>query len=428
LIQTKQTGSVWELTAPAAPDTLPLSTDIDTDVLIIGGGFSGLSTALHLHDSALDIVLIEAHSIGWGASGRNGGHVLPLIRKDPKAIIDQLGVENGERLIRMVGASADTVFSLIKQYGIQCDLENNGWIQAVHSQQQLKIAKDRYEQWQSYDADMEILDQEQVASYMGTNTYVGGLLVKAGGHINPLAFSRGMAQAAIDKGVKIFTETPAIAMEPVDKRWQITTPTGTINANKVVVATAAYSDGLWPGLQKSYLPFYLYNVATKPLTEDVRATVLPGKHPVTDTRGDAHVFHYDGAGRLITGGTFIFPFNWENRLITHATKVLFETFPQIRSPQFELGHLWRGKIAMTADILPHLHVLAPNVFTWLGCNARGIALSTCMGAVLADAVNEVPTKEWALQPVSMELISAHAFSNLMTNIMLAYYRFRDKVM
>jgi len=217
-------------------------------------------------------------------------------------------------------------------------------------------------------------------------------------------------------------------MQQIDKRWQITTPTGTIRADKVVIATAAYTDSLWPGLQKSFLPFYLYNVATKPLAASVCSSVLPGRQPVTDTRGDAHVFHYDAAGRLITGATFIFPISWENRIITHARNVLFATFPQIESPQFELEHIWQGKITMTADVLPHLHILAPNVFTWLGCNARGIALSTRMGAVLADAVNEVPTQDWPLQPVKMQAIPAHTLSRLLTSVMLASYRFRDKFM
>jgi glycine/D-amino acid oxidase-like deaminating enzyme len=428
LSQTNNNTSVWELSAPAAPETKQLSADIFTDVLIIGGGYSGLSTALHLQESALDVVVIEANSIAWGASGRNGGHVLPLIRKDPNAIIQQLGLQQGERLIRMVGTSADYVFSLVDRYGIDCDAEQNGWIQAIHSQQQMSISQSRFEQWQAYDANMEMLDRQKIAELMGTDAYVGGMLVKSGGHINPLAFARGLAQVVIKNGVKIFTHTPAMTMEKIDNRWQILTPTGTITANKVVLATAAYGDALWSGLQKSFLPFYLYNIATKPLDPVIRSTILPGRQPVTDSRGDAHVFHYDSAGRLITGGTFIFPVNWQSRLVRHAKQVLSSTFPQIQSPEFELEHVWRGKIAMTTDVLPHIHQLAPNVYSWVGCNARGITLSVQMGAVLADALNEVSTQDWALQPVKMEIIPAHAFSRLMTSIMLGYYRVRDKFM
>jgi glycine/D-amino acid oxidase-like deaminating enzyme len=181
-------------------------------------------------------------------------------------------------------------------------------------------------------------------------------------------------------------------------------------------------------LKKSFLPFYLYNIATKPLESELQASVLPGRQPVTDTRSDSHVFHYDAAGRLISGGTFIFPTGWERRIVRHVESVLTETFPQLQNPQFELDYLWRGKISMTADILPHCHILAPNVYTWLGCNARGIALATRMGAVLADAVNEVGVESWPLRPTAMKPIPAQEFSRLMTSVMLACYRLRDKVM
>ncbi len=421
-------GSIWELSAPAAPELSALDTELDTDVLIIGAGFSGLSTALHLQDYALDVVLIESHCIGWGASGRNGGHVLPLIRKDPQAIIEHCGLKQGEALIHMIAESADYVFSLIERYGIECDAEKNGWIQAIHSEQQLKVSRDRYQQWLPYNSEMQLLDAEQTAQLMGTSTYPGALLVKSAGHINPLAYCHGLAKQVLKHGVRIFTDTPALSMQRQGERWKVSTPEGTIIADKVVLATAAYSDDLWPGLKKSFLPFYLYNIATKPLAEDLQRSVLPGRHPVTDSRSDSHVFHYDSAGRLITGGTFIFPVAWERRMQKHAQVVLRATFPQIENPQFESGHLWRGKISMTADILPHCHILAPNVFTWLGCNARGIALATRMGAVLADAVNEVSPDKWPLQPTDMQPIPAHEFSRLMTSIMLAYYRLRDKVM
>jgi glycine/D-amino acid oxidase-like deaminating enzyme len=425
LTQTNQIDAVWELSAPPAPASKCLLEDISTDVLIIGAGFSGLSTALHLQDSSHDVVLIDAHSIAWGASGRNGGHVLPLIRKDPAAIIEQLGAEQGERLIRMVAESADLVFSMIERFEIDCDAERNGWLQAIHSAQQLAICENRFQQWQAYAADMAILDEQETNTLMGTEAYIGALLVRSAGHINPLAFARGMAEAARKGGTKLFTDTPALAIEQKGSNWQVKTPKGTITAEKIVLATAAYSDAVWPGLQKSYLPFYLYNVATTPLDADLRKSVLPGRQPVTDTRSDAHVFHYDGAGRLISGGTFIFPYRWKSRLLVHVNKVLSSTFPQIESAQFELDHVWRGKVSMTTDILPHMHVLAPNVFTWLGCNARGIALATRMGAVLADAVNEVPEQDWPIQATKMQGIPAHAFSNMMTSVMLAYYRLRD---
>ncbi len=338
----------------------------------------------------------------------------------------RFGDERGQALVRMVASSADDVFSIIRNNKIECDAEQNGWIQAAHTHQQLENSKDRYQQWQAFDADMEILDRQGIAQFMGTDAYVGGLLVRSGGHINPLAYARGLANVVLKKGCKLFTDTPALGVESVKGRWRVSTPKGIVTASKVVLATAAYSDDLWPKLKKSFIPFYLYNVATKPLSQNLRESILPGRQPVTDTRGDSHVFHYDGDGRLITGGTFIFPYFWEGRLISHARKVLSETFPQLVSADFESDYLWRGKVSMTVDVLPHVHVLAPNFYTWLGCNARGIALSTSMGAVLADAVMDVPPADWALAPTEMQAIPTQSMARLMSLLMLGYYRGRDK--
>ena len=245
---------IWELSAAPAPSGTSLETDLHCDVLIIGGGYSGLSTALHLKDTGLNVALIEAHSIGWGASGRNGGHVIPLIRLDPDGIISALGHTQGRRLLAMISESADYVFSLIEQYNIDCAAERNGWIQAIHSQAQMQVAKARVQQWQSFNSNMEVFDANASAELMGTKAYLGALVLKSAGHINPLSYARGLAQAVIKEGIKVFTDTPALGIEPAGSRWLVKTPKGTINAEKIVLATAAYGDGLWPNLQKSFLP------------------------------------------------------------------------------------------------------------------------------------------------------------------------------
>ena len=420
-------GSVWELTAPSPPALESLQEDMETDVLIIGAGYTGLSTALQLRKSSVDTTVIEAKSIGWGASGRNGGHVVPLIRKDPENIIQEYGEARGESLLKMVAESADCVFDLIETHEIKCDAERNGWLQPIHSEEQLSISRRRLQQWTDYNADMELLDSEGTHSLMASDQYIAGLLVKSGGHINPLAFVRGLASTAVNRGARLFIQTPAISMAREGKSWKITTPAASILANKVVLATAAYTDRLWPQLQRTYLPFYLYNVATTPLTPEQQLVVLPGQQPATDTRGDARVFHYDGERRLIHGSTFIFSTNWESRLIQRARRVMTETFPGLSSIHFETNCLWRGKVSMTPDVLPHLHVLSPGVYTWLGCNGRGVAFSTRMGSVLSRLVQGASMEELEMPPGPMKAIPAHEFARLMTSVMLAYYRLRDKV-
>lgn len=422
----KQGRPVWELSAAAAPQTETLNADIRSDVLIIGAGYSGLSTALHLSGSGLDVTVIESSSIGDGASGRNGGHVVPLIKRPPDSVIAALGSEHGERLLRLVAGSADTVFALINEHNIQCDAERKGWLQPAHSPRHLQTTEKLCEQWRDWNTGMSMLDQNGLARCMGTDVYSGGLLVKGGGHVNPLAYLRGMARAVLAQGNSVYTSTPAVSMEQQGSHWLVKTPGGSILAEKVVLATAAYSGKLWPELASSFIPFYLYSIATTPLPDSLRESIMPGRQPATDTRSDAHVFHYDGAGRLITGATFVFPAAWQARIARKARDVLCSTFPQIGTPQFETGHVWRGRVAMTKDMLPHLHLLAPNVFSWLGCNGRGIALASSMGAVLADAVKGVAQQDWSIQPVKLEGIPAHTLARLLTSMMLVYYRYRDR--
>ena len=419
-------GCAWELSAVSAPATESLNNDINIDVAIIGAGYTGLTSALHLADSDANIAVIDSHSIGWGASGRNGGHVVPLIRIDPDSIIAKLGQAQGEKLIAAVKDSANEVFSLIRKFKLDCDAEQVGWLQPSHSDKQVEIAKKRAEQWQKHGADVDYLSLSKISSLLGSNAYKGGFIAHTGGHINPLSYVRELARVAMANGVQVYTNTPALDIQKSGSNWLIKTANATITANKIIIATAAYSDSIWPGLKQSIIPFQLYSIATKPLSEKIRASVIPDRQPMTDSRGDARVFHYDKEGRLLVGGTFIFPIAWQKRLPIHANKLLADTFPQIEEPEYEMTHIWKGSIAMTADVLPHLHRLTPGVFSWLGCNARGIALSTMMGKSLAKMVTDTD-EDLPLLPTEPNKIRFHRFNSLMTSSSLAFYRLRDKL-
>lgn len=374
--------SVWAATAPAPIETVPLSGDHVADVVIVGAGYTGLSTALHLVPG-VDTVVLEASEIGFGASGRNNGLAIPTLAKaDPEEILRVFGPEKGESTIALIRDSAKLVFDLIREHGMEKAGEQNGWIQPAHSPGRMRLVERRLKEWTSRGAKADLLSREALRDLIGSDAWHGGWIAHEGGTVHPMAYARGLAKAAAGNGARIHTRSPATALENTPKGWRIRTPGGSVTAERVVLATNAYSDDLWPRLRRTFVPVKTWQMATKPLSDNVRKSVLPGRHALSDTRGDLQFARYDWDGRLVSGASLIFDVNSEERLKAHVGARLKRNFPQLGDVEWD--HVWSGFLAMTPDYLPRLHVLAPGVFSWLGCNGRGVALATAMGPVLAE--------------------------------------------
>jgi glycine/D-amino acid oxidase-like deaminating enzyme len=374
--------SVWAATAPAPIETVPLSGDHVADVVIVGAGYTGLSTALHLVPG-VDTVVLEASEIGFGASGRNNGLAIPTLAKaDPEEILRVFGPEKGESTIALIRDSAKLVFDLIREHGMEKAGEQNGWIQPAHSPGRMRLVERRLKEWTSRGAKADLLSREALRDLIGSDAWHGGWIAHEGGTVHPMAYARGLAKAAAGNGARIHTRSPATALENTPKGWRIRTPGGSVTAERVVLATNAYSDDLWPRLRRTFVPVKTWQMATKPLSDNVRKSVLPGRHALSDTRGDLQFARYDWDGRLVSGASLIFDVNSEERLKAHVGARLKRNFPQLGDVEWD--YVWSGFLAMTPDYLPRLHVLAPGVFSWLGCNGRGVALATAMGPVLAE--------------------------------------------
>ena len=180
-------ASLWAATAPAAPALPMLDRDTETDVAVIGAGFSGLSTALHLREAGRDVVVLEARDVGFGASGRNNGQVIPtLTRPDPDDMVARLGAENGEKFVALVRDSASYLFDLVRRHAIACDAEQTGWIQPAHSPGRVLLSERRVRQWSRRGAPVELVDRARMQQMLGSEAYYGGMLNPTGGHINPL--------------------------------------------------------------------------------------------------------------------------------------------------------------------------------------------------------------------------------------------------
>lgn len=420
--------SLWVATAVPPPDCPPLRGERRADVCVVGGGYTGLSAALHLAEAGAEVVLLEAGEPGYGASGRNGGQVIPGLKIDPEEIERRFGAERGARLVELVGGAADFVFDLVKRHGIECDARQGGWIRAAHAEAGRRATAETVRQWWSRGAPVEELDRHRVAELLGTDAYVGGLLDRRGGGLQPLSYARGLARAAQRAGAALHGGSPVLGLEADGRGWRVRTPAGGVRSAQVVIATNAYTDlagPVWPALGRSVIPVVSYMVATRPLPEAARRRILPAGHVVSDTRRVLFYFRLDPAGRLLMGGRGRFQESGDPALYRAVMAAVGRLFPDLGDPGWEF--FWSGRVALTLDHVPHLHELAPGVHAALGYNGRGVAMATVMGKVLADRVEGTPAAASPFPVTPLRPIPVHGLRRPVLSVAVAWKRLLDSL-
>ena len=418
--------SLWAATAAPAPDTPALDGDQRADVAIIGGGFTGLSAALHLAEEGADVAVLEAAEPGWGASGRNGGQVIPGLKEDPREILARYGAKDGEAMVRASGAAADLVFELIARHGIDCDGRQTGWIQAAHTKSMLGDLEKRHRDWADRDANVAWLERDELAQRMGDGRYHGGWIDKRGGGVQPLSYARGLARAAQKLGARVHGASPALSLVKGGTGWRLETPKGSLTADKVIIATNGYTDGLWPGLAQTVVPVYSVQVATAPLGENMRGNILGGGEVLSDTHRVLWYFRQDGHGRLIMGGGGSAYETGAVKIYEGLRQRVRQLLPEAGEVDFEFA--WNGRVALTMDHYPHLHELAPGLWAGLGYNGRGVAMATMMGKILAGRALQDPsagTPEYDFPNMTPRPLPLHFLRGVAVSATRAYYRLRD---
>ncbi|MGY2094687.1 NAD(P)/FAD-dependent oxidoreductase [Pseudomonas simiae] len=417
--------SLWSATAPSVVPTPALRESMKVDVAIVGAGYTGLSTALHLAERGVSVCVLEANEPGWGASGRNGGQVNPTLKYDPEQLVQMFGPERAEPLISTVSSSADLVFKLIEKHGIDCAPVRKGWMQVSYTEKGVAGLHARADQWARRGVPVQRLDASTVASRMGSDAFAGGWLDGRAGAIQPLAYARGLVGAALAAGVRIHGQSAVTDLRRQGAGWQLQTASGArVMADQVVLATNGYSGNLWPGMAQSVLAANSFIVATTPLSGSVAERILPGQETVSTAQRLLLYFRKDSHGRLLMGGRGLFNDPTSPTDFAHLERSLALLFPQLGPLQFE--YRWAGRIAITRDFMPHVHQPAPGLTLALGCNGRGIALCTSLGQQLAGKLCDSQA-EFAYPVTPLQRLPMHGLQRFYIGAGVAWYSLLDRL-
>lgn len=403
---TSRIGSLYEDTAPAAPPTTALSGSHVADFVVIGAGYTGLSAAIHAARRGIKTMVLEAHGVGHGGSGRNHGHCVPVLGFiNPREAIEKLGQDRGERYTRILADSGARVFSLIRDYGIDCEAAPTGALQLAHSAKAMASMQRQHAFYESLGKKPVLLDRADAIRLTGSQSFHGGWLHPDGGHLNPLAYARGLARAAMSEGASVHTNSPVVSLERQRGAWLVTCPQGTIRAKRIGIATNAYTNGLLPPLGRSFFTMASYAIASEPLDAEIRKTVLPGNHNAGDTRPDVRYFRFDASNRLIVGGLLelVRGANFE-KTGAFMSRRMRELFPEIGEIKWRWH--WSGQLAINMDRQPHLYHPAEDLFALVGYSGRGVPTATALGEVLGEAGCGMPAGELPMEISELKPLAA----------------------
>jgi glycine/D-amino acid oxidase-like deaminating enzyme len=400
--------SLWEATAPSW-DHQYLDGDAEADIAIIGAGITGLSAALRAAEHGKRVIVLDAAHPGWGASGRNGGQVIPGLKADPDDLVAKFGTGRGGHLVDFAGSTADAVFRIIERHQIDCLAHRGGWIQPAYNAATMKTLSARSAQWRARGAPVEMLDRAAVSDALGSARYVGGFLDRRAGALHPLKYTMGLAAVARRHGVSIFSHAAVSDIERRGDRFALPTGTGTVTADRVLLCANGYTDPAFGPVGRSYVPIASIQIATEPLPAGLRGTILRDHVCASDSNRLLVYYRLDTDGRFLIGGRGATYRNGLHRLFDQLRSRAVSIFPELAGAAWP--YRWGGLVALTTDHLPHIHEPTPGLVMALGYNGRGVALATRVGGTIADYA--IDSDEGAL-PFPLTPIKQFPFHGLRT--------------
>jgi gamma-glutamylputrescine oxidase len=376
--------SYYAASANPTPAYPPLTGETRVDVCVVGGGISGCSTALHLAQRGYRVALLESHRIGWGASGRSGGQAIIGFASGQQKLVQQVGFENARRMWDISIEGLRLLGELVETHSIDCDLHWGHMQVAVKDRQRAELRHDLEEAGDRYGYhQLRYLERDAVQSLLATKRYIAGVYDSGSGHLHPLNYTLGLADAARKAGAQIYENTTVTQLKLADPAMAIT-PAGRVNAKFVVLCCNAYGQPLVPGLRSRIMPVGTYIVATEPLGEARITELIRENVAVSDINFVLDYFRRSADHRLLFGGRVSYSGRDAFNTAEATRKRMVRVFPQLKDARIE--YAWGGYVDITMNRAPDFGRVAPNVYYLQGFSGHGIALTGIAGKLVADAI------------------------------------------
>ena len=418
------TGSYYAATINHVTDFAPLLGAQNTDVCVIGAGFTGISTALHLAERGYNVHVVEANKVGWGASGRNGGQMISGI-SGRKNIANKLGEDTNEVLKGLRWAGHEIIRERVETYEIQCDLKF-GYLDVAIKARHVRELEADYEQLQkdNFPHEFRLLSGDETRETIGTGAYIGALLNMANGHLHPLNLCIGEAQAAVSLGATIYEQSPVLKIEK-GKRPRVVTQQGSVTADVVVLAGNAYH-ALERKLRNIMFPVNSFIIATEPLSEEMVEAINPRDLAVCDPNVVLEYFRLSADKRLLFGGRFNY-FGLDPDVIKKNLRPrMLKIYPQLAD--VSIDYAWGGTIGVPINRVPQLGRISPNIFYCQGYSGHGVNVTHLAGQIIADAVAGTVERFDLFANIKPFIIpGAHLLSKPMVSLGMLYYRIKDRL-
>ena len=413
----------YAATANPAPQRPALQGDVHADVCVIGAGYTGLSTALFLAEAGVQVVVLEAVRVGFGASGRNGGQLVNSYSRDIDAVAQQVDANAAKLIGDMAFEGNRIIRERIARYNIQCDLKNGGVFAAFNAKQMHHLeAQQKLWAKQGYDK-VELLDKEQLRKIVHTDQYIGGSIDHGGGHMHSLNLALGEAAAIESHGGTIYEHSPVVKIDRVTSPV-VHTAQGRVLAKRVVVAGNAYLGNLVPELAAKAMPCGSQVGTTEILSDEMVQDLIPHGQCVEDCNYLLDYYRITGDNRLLYGGGVVYGARDPSNVEALIRPKMLKTFPQLKNVKIEFA--WTGNFLLTLSRLPQVGILNNNIYYSQGCSGHGITYTHLAGKVLSEAILGRPERLQAFaQLPHYPFPGGRMFSVPFSAIGAAWYTLRD---